>query len=570
VIDFKTIILELKEYKKELFLANIVALLAVIIATPVPLLIPLLIDEILLDKDGKLLPYIDTIFGGFEEAYFYMLVVLVLTLILRTLFFLFGIWQNFIFTNVSQKIVYKIRSDLLDHLKSLDLSEYEVFSGAKISSLMVVDLATIETFLSNSISKFIISILTVIGVGIVLLLIEWRLALLILFLHPVIIYFTTKLANRVAKIKQKENALTEVFSETLNETLEFYEHVKASHKIEHFIDKLKFKANKLKDTSSTFRFRSDASSKFSFLFFLSGFELFRVAGIAMVFYGDLSIGLMLAVFGYLWVIMTPIQEIINIQYSYFNAKAALSRVNELFLLKQEPRAKSHIDSLNGNIDVNNLKFNYKQRVVLDGINLQIRPREKIAIVGGSGSGKTTLVKILAGFFTQSSGEVIYDGMKNSDIGLDSVRKDSFLVLQTPQIFNETLRYNLTFGKEVDDDILKRAINIANLDEFVKIHKDGFDTLLGRDSVKLSGGERQRVSIARMVVKDPTLIFLDEATSALDSSTESKVFENLQKYLKDKTVIMIAHRINTIKSADRVYALEGGTLKRVDIEDFPTH
>jgi len=151
----------------------------------------------------------------------------------------------------------------------------------------------------------------------------------------------------VGKLKREENRLISVFSEALSETLDFYEQVRVSNKGEHFFDNLLKKAKDIKDIAINFRYKSDASAKFSFLLFLSGFEIFRAVGILMVVYSDLSIGLMLAVFGYLWVIMTPIQEIINIQYSYHNAKEALSRINELFNL----RVKSRLSQLEHNCEL---------------------------------------------------------------------------------------------------------------------------------------------------------------------------------------------------------------------------
>jgi len=567
LFNFKALLNELKKHKKELILANIIAFFAVVVSTPAPLLIPLLVDEVLLGSTGRLVNTIDSIFGGQNPAYFYIGIVLFLTIFLRAIFFTLGVWQNYIFTKISQSIVFNMRKDLLGHLKNLDLGEYQRFSSAKISSLMVVDLATIETFLSTSISRLIISILTVIGVSIVLLLIEWRLALLILFLNPFILFFTTKMGRRVGQLKRKENSLISVFSESLSETLDFYEQVKASNKSEHFIKKLIGKADEVKEISTSFRYKSDASAKFSFLLFLSGFEIFRAAGIFMVFYEDLTIGLMLAVFGYLWVIMTPIQEIINIQYSYFNAKAALKRVNELFLLKVEPEVVVKLYEFKGAIEVKNLKFSYAEKEILKGIDLRVESGSKVAIVGGSGSGKTTLVKILAGFFAESSGEIYYDGVNTQDIGLKQIRANSFLVLQSPQLFNNTLRYNLTYGEEIDEDTILKAIDIAELGDFIDSHEKGLDTMLGREGVSLSGGERQRVSIARMIVKNPKIIFLDESTSALDTVTESKLFAKLQTYLQDKTVVMIAHRINTIKSADFIYALEDGVLNLKSIEDL---
>jgi ATP-binding cassette subfamily C protein len=572
MLDFKTLLKELKSYKKELVLANLIACFAVLISTPTPLLIPLLVDEVLLGSSGVLVYNIDSIIHGPNPAYVYVLVVLAITVFMRVLFFALSVWQSYLFTKVSQNIVYKIRKSLLGHLKGLDLSSYEVFSGAKVSSLLVVDLATLEEFLSSSISKLIISVLTVVGVGIVLLLIEWKLALLILFLNPFIVYFTTKLARRVAKIKRKENALIEAFSESLNKTLEFYEQIKVSNKTEHFVKNLDVRAKDVRDSAMEFRYKSEASSRFSYLFFLSGFELFRAAGILMAFYDDLSIGLMLAVFGYLWVIMGPVQEIIGIQYAYANAKAALTRINTLYKLKQEPSCEVKEDpffnKVTNAIEVENLCFNYGDHMILKDVSLKVDVGQKIAIVGASGSGKTTLAKLLVGFYTPECGVIKYDGVDAKEIGLEKIRDNVYLVLQTPQLFTNTLLYNLTFGDDVSQERLHYALEVAELKEFVDRQKDGLETLVGSEGVSLSGGERQRVAIARMVIKDPNIVFLDESTSALDSLTEAKVFGKLQEYLKAKTTIMIAHRLSTIKSADYIYVLgEGRVIEEGTLEEL---
>ena len=562
--NIKNLLTQLTNYKKEFIFANIIAILAVMVSTPAPLLIPLLVDEVVLQKKGWLVSSIDAVFSGHHEASFYVLVVFIMTITLRALFFVLSIWQNYIFTKISQDIVFGMRKRLLKHLEKLDLKDYERFTSAKVSSLMVVDLATVEGFLSTSISKFIISVLTVLGVGAVLMAIDWRLALFILFLNPLIVFFTTRLAKKVGKIKREENRLIQSFSEALNETLDFYEQVRVSNKGEHFFDGLRKKAREIKDVAVEFRYKSDASGKFSFLLFLSGFELFRAVGIMMVLYSGLTIGLMLAVFGYLWVIMTPIQEIINIQYAYHNAKEALKRINELFELDSEQEVQNAIDPFKNtqtnSIKVENLFFSYDDKKdVLKGVSLEFEKGKLSAIIGGSGSGKSTLAKLLVGFYLPKSGLVMIDGVSYHDIGLDNIRENIFLVLQNPTLFNNTLRYNLTFGEDVSEDRLKKAIEIAQLESVVAKLEDGLDTKIGKGGVNLSGGERQRVSIARMIVKDPNIVILDESTSALDSLTESKLFDGLMEYLKEKTTIIIAHRLSTIEKADRVYELKEGRL-----------
>ena len=562
--SIKSLLLSLKSYKKQFILANFIAILAVLVSTPAPLFIPLLVDEVVLKKRGWLVENIDYLFSPPHEAWFYVLVVLFLTVTMRGLFFLLSIYQNYLFTKISQDIIYKMREKLLAHLKNLDLKDYEKFTSAKVSSLMVVDLATVESFLSTSISKFIISVLTVLGVGFVLIMIDWRLALFILFLNPLIIFFTTKLARKVGKLKREENRLTQIFSEALSETLDFYEQVRVSNRGEHFFDRLTKKAKEIKDIAVQFRYKSDASGKFSFLLFLSGFELFRATGIMMVLYSGLSIGLMLAVFGYLWVIMTPIQEIINIQYAYHNAKEAIKRINELFELKQERKVKNpknpFKDKKTNSLKVENIYFSYDEKTdVLKNLSLEFPKGKQIAIIGGSGSGKSTLAKLIVGFYTPKSGSIMIDDIPYDEIGLENIRENIFLVLQNPILFNNTIRYNLTFDEDVDEKKLDYAIEVAQLGDVLAKLPDGLDTKIGKGGVNLSGGERQRISIARMIIKDPNIVILDESTSALDTLTEDKLFQKLNEYLKEKTTIIIAHRLATIEKADLVYELKDGEL-----------
>ncbi len=562
--SFKYILQELKQYKKELIIANLIALFAVAIITPAPLLIPLLVDEVLLNKPGIVVNTIDSILNAHQESYVYVLIILILTILLRALFFILSVLQNWIFTIISKNITYKIRKDLLNRISKVSLSEYQNFSSGKILSLMMIDVDTVDKFLSVSISRLIISVLTVIGVGFVLMMIHWQLALFILLLNPFIMFLTTKIARKVSKLKKEENLKIALFQEALGETLDLFAQVKASNQESKFVNKLIKKAKNIKNAAIEFEYKSDAASKFSFLLFLTGFEIFRAAGILVVAYSDLSIGLMLAVFGYLWVIMNPVNEIINIQYAFANAKAALSRINSIYDMKLEPnyehKKNPFLNNFTNSIELNGIYFEHeKNKPILKDINMSIKKGSKIAIVGASGSGKTTLAQIIVGFYPPTRGTLSFDKIDVKEIGLDVVREHVFLVLQSPTLFNDTIRFNLTFGENIDEKRIKKALKIAQLDDFVNSLEKGLDTVVGANGVKLSGGQRQRISIARMVIANPNVVILDESTSALDVKTESKLFYQLSLFLKGRTTIIVAHRLSTIKQADFVYVLDRGEI-----------
>ena len=283
----------------------------------------------------------------------------------------------------------------------------------------------------------------------------------------------------------------------------------------------------------------------------------------MVFYSDLSIGEMLAVFGYLWFMMAPVQEILGIQYAFYAAKAALVRINRLNALEQEPYyphlENPFLNKKTVGIRVDNLHFSYGEEKILNGIQLKIKAGEKVALVGASGGGKSTLIQTLIGLYLPSEGRICFDGVPIERIGLEVVRENVVTVLQHPVLFNDTIRANLTLGKPSSDAALWKALAIAQMEEAVKDLPNGLNTVVGRLGMRLSGGQRQRMAIARMIVANPKVVILDEATSALDSETEYKLHQALATFLKGRTTIIIAHRLSAVKQADHVYVFEQGII-----------
>jgi len=189
--------------------------------------------------------------------------------------------------------------------------------------------------------------------------------------------------------------------------------------------------------------------------------------------------------------------------------------------------------------------------------MHIEKGSKVAIVGASGSGKTTLANILVGFYPLDDGEILYGDVSNRNLKLSTIRENIHLILQHPKLFNDTMLFNLTLGKHYSEGEVREALEIAQLTDVIARLDSGLDTLVGKDGIKLSGGQRQRVAIARMILSDPKVVIFDESTSALDVHTEVKLFDALQDFLSQKTVITIAHRLSTIKSAEFIYVLEDG-------------
>ena len=557
--NIRDILKETLKYKRLLIIANLVALLSTILIAIIPLLIPLLVDELLLDKSHGVVKFIETyIFSGDIKSYIFF--ILFIIILLRVSSVLLGIIQSKIFMTISKSITYKLRTSLLNHLKIVSLKEYETIHSGAITSKMVTDIETIDTFVSSTISKLILASFVLFFSSIILLWIHWQLAIFILITNPFVVFFTAKLARNIGKLKRDENKAVEVFQSSLNETLELFHQIRASNKESYFFNSVQTKAKELKEYSINFGYKSDMAMKFSYLIFLSGYEVFRAVSILAVAYSDLSVGLMLAIFSYLWVMVTPTQDIINFQYALSNAKNACKRVSEIFDMSVEPQIDNPQNPFNTEseiaIRIENLNFGYsKDKTILQNINMEIKEKSNIAIVGASGSGKTTLSNILVGFYPISSGEIYYNGVSNRDIKLSTIRENIHLILQNPKLFNDTLLFNLTLGDSYGKEEIEKALQISQLKNVIENLSDGLDTMIGKDGIKLSGGQRQRVAIARMILANPKIIIFDESTSALDIHTEIRLFKDLERFLEDKTVITIAHRLSTIKNANYIYVLE---------------
>jgi ATP-binding cassette subfamily C protein len=573
--DWKYVISIALEHRRALIVANIVAVFAVLASVPMPLLFPLLVDEVLLEKPGRLVAMMDGIFpADWQGPVLYILCILLITVVLRLITLVLSVWQVRKFTLIAKDITFRIRRSLLSRLQRVSMSEYETLGSGAVTSHFVTDLNAVDEFIGQSMAKTIISGLTLVGITIVLLWVHWQLALFILFMNPLVIYFTMVLGNRVKELKRRENTAFEVFQQALTETLDAIQQIRASNREGFYLRDVVKKAHDIKSHSAAFSWKSEAAARFSFGVFLFGFDVFRAITMLMVVFSDLSIGEMMAVFGYLWFMMAPVQDLLNIQYSFFGAKAALGRINRLLDLRLEPKYPHKVNPFAGkktvDLRVEDISFSYRTAndevddegevaQVLSHVNLEVKAGEKVALVGASGGGKSTLVQVILGMYAPQSGSLYFDGVPVTDIGLDVVREHVATVLQHPAMFNDTVRMNLSLGQEFTDTQLWQALEVAQLNDVVKSMPNKLDTIVGRQGIRLSGGQRQRLAIARMVLSDPKVVILDEATSALDAETEARLHKALHAFLENRTTLIIAHRLSAVKQADRVYVFDGGRI-----------
>ncbi|HHH38820.1 MAG TPA: ABC transporter ATP-binding protein, partial [Sedimenticola sp.] len=387
-------------HRRELVKANLIAILGALLAVPIPLLIPLLVDEVLLHQRGPAVAAIDRLFPtAWHGPVLYILAILLLTLLMRLAALVLGVWQTRQFSIIAKDVIFRIRRRLLERLERVSMAEYETLGSSTVASHLVTDLDAVDTFIGSAVSKFLVAVLSIIGTAVVLLLMNWQLALFILVLNPLVIWVTTRFGRRVKELKRRENQAYQQFQESLAETLDAIQQIRASNREHYYLQRIVRKADAIRRHAGAFAWKSDAAQRLSFTVFLFGFDSFRALSMLMVLFSGLSIGQMMAVFAYLWFMMGPVQEVLGIQYAYHGARAALDRINRLLAIRLEPRYPHRKDPFRGrrtvSLELEHICFRYGDGpLVLDDLSLSVAAGEKVALVGASGGGKTTLVQVI--------------------------------------------------------------------------------------------------------------------------------------------------------------------------------
>ncbi len=558
-ISLKSIFALMLHQKRSLIVGQIITFAVILVSVPIPLMLPIMVDEVLLHKPSYIVHTIDAFFGS-GSAFYYIALATLSVVFLRFIYFLLGVIITKIFTKIAKYVTFMIRKRLLEHLQITSMNEYETLGSGAISANLITDVNTLDNFLLSSVSKFMASVLTLAAVGVVMISINPLLGVLILFIQPLIMLVSKKMSKSVGRLKKEENEAIERFQESTGESLELYGQIKASNKEGYFFSKAIELAENIQKTSNAYGYKSVAYERFSYTIFLIVFELLRASGLLLVAYSDLSIGMMFAMFGYIWFIMTPVQDILSLQYSYAAAASAIKRLNKILSLKTEASGLKRLESSHVDLCLRDLEFSYNQdKKIIQNISLEVPSGAKIALIGASGSGKTTLAQVIAGFYEKDGGTFTCNGIAIEELDKQELRKKIFLVLQMPILFNATLRFNITMGEAFGDETIYEALKIAQLFEMVEAMPLGLDTIVGHHGIRLSGGQRQRLSIARMILANPSVVIFDESTSALDVHTEAKLTTSIAALLKEKTVITIAHRLSTVKNVDKIYVLDNGQI-----------
>jgi len=367
-ITFKTIFNLVLSQRPALIWGQIITLLAIAVSIPIPLMLPVMVDEVLLNKPSFIVNNIND-FLGTGDAFYYISIATAVVIFLRVFHFLLNAVITKIFTSIAKFVTFEIRKKLLTHLQKVCMNEYETLGSGAISANLVTDVNTLDSFIITSASKFISSVLTLFAISIVIILIHPILGIMIMVIQPLIMFLSKKIARHTGSLKKDENQAIEEFQNNLGETLELFGQIKASNKEQYFFEDSISKAHNIQKTSNEYSYKSVAYERFSFTIFLVAFELLRASGLLLVAYSDLSIGMMFAMFGYIWFMMTPVQNILSMQYTYASAKSALKRINKILELKVENDGEITLDKTKElDITLENVSFSYNaDKIILNDI-----------------------------------------------------------------------------------------------------------------------------------------------------------------------------------------------------------
>ena len=550
--------------KKFLVLANLLAIFAALCAVPIPLLLPLLVDEVLLDQPAQAVNLMQSVLpSAWQQPIGYIACILLTTLLLRLAALLFNAGQARLFAQLAQNIIFAIRQRLLQRLQRISMAEYETLGSGTVTTHLVTDMNTLDQFIGETLSRLLVSVLTLAGTASILFWMHWQLALLILVFNPFVVFLTIKLGKKVRHLKRLENDSTAIFTQALSESLDAIHELRASNRQAYFFQGLTDKARTIRDRTTASQWRTNLASRLSGLLFQFGIDIFRAAAMLTVLFSDLSIGQMLAVFSYLWFIIGPVEQLLNLQYAYYAADGALARVNQLLAKTDEPQTPTLPLSITNwqqpLIRFEQVSFQYANQPLLNNLSFSINPGETVALVGASGGGKSTIAQLLLGLYQPDSGRITLNQQPIAALGYSAIRQHIAMVMQQPALFNSSVRDNLLLGRQATDSDCWQALRIAQLADTVEQMPEQLDTLIGRSGIKLSGGQKQRLAIARMIMSNPEMIILDEATSAVDTLTEQALHQQLNQFLQGKTTLIIAHRLSAVLQADRVLVLADGQI-----------
>lgn len=475
--------------------------------------------------------------------------------------------QSYFMGYASQSIVRDIRKKLYDHVLQMPVGYFSSNPTGVLISRLTNDVTLLQSSTSEAVSNILKQSLTIVVLACVVISLDWKLALAAFVALPLSVYPMSRLGKKMKKISTQGQVTMGAMTALLHEAIAGIRVVKAFSMERYESDKFQkensqFTCNQLK----TIKVRSISSPLMEALGAV-GFAVTIWYAAYRINNGTLRPEDFISFFASVIMLYQPIKALNGVNLNIQQGLSAAVRVFEVLDTPGEAesaKGKAVINGLTGSIEFRDVSFRYGGEPVLRDINLNVRKGEVIAIVGSSGAGKTTFVNLIPRFYDVSGGAILFDGVDIKELTLESLRSEMAIVSQQVILFNDTVRKNIAYGSfdSIKEEDVIKAAKAANAHDFISRLPQGYDTVIGEGGVRLSGGERQRLSIARAILKNAPVLILDEATSSLDTESEMEVQKALSNLMEGRTTFVIAHRLSTVRNADRIIVISGGTIKEI--------
>lgn len=471
-------------------------------------------------------------------------------------------FEKYLTTSVGQWISYDLRQRVYSHIQKLSLAFHDQERTGDLISRVTSDIDSIQSFITQGLLGILINVITLVGMIGVMFYLNWRFTLIALSVAPVLFVVVYSYTRRIKKasraVRKKEGEITSVVQEVLSSIRV----VKAFAREDFEVRRLEEEGLEGVELALRARGLKARLTPIVDLIVAVGTCLVLWFGAHLVLSGNLSAGAMVVFILYLGKMYKPMQELSKMTDTYSKAAVGYERISEVLETDREvkdSRRAIRAPRFRGKIEFDNVSFNYAPDTpILEDVSFTIEPGQLAALVGPTGAGKTSIISLIARFYDPLSGTVKIDGTDIRRFRQRSLRQQISFVLQETMLFHTSILQNIAYGKpEASREEIVRAAELANASEFIEKMPEGYDTVLGERGMTLSGGQRQRLAIARAVIRDTPLLIMDEPTSGLDSASEKLVFEALDRLIQNKTAIVIAHRLSTVRNADVIFVVQDG-------------
>ena len=553
----KRLIMYLKTYKSSITLVIIAAILSSIFSIVSPKILgqatTKIFEGVMLKAKGQ---------GGIDFAFIYK--VLIILVILYIISSIFNYMQQYIIVSVAQKTVYDMRQDIYNKLNRLPLNYFDTHTYGEVLSKVTNDIDNISSTLQQSMTQLITSIVTIVGVVIMMLTISPIMTLVTVLTIPLGILFVKPIISRSQSYFIKQQNIIGNLNGHIEEVYTGHEIIKSFNREKKSIDTFRDINIKLYENAWKAQFMSGMMMPIMNFVSNIGYVFVSVIGAVLVTKGRIKIGDIQAFIQYTKQFSQPISQTANIANIIQSTVASAERIFELLDEKElipDIEKSRVIKNPKGKVVFDHVKFGYSEdKILIQDMNLEVNPGQKVAIVGPTGAGKTTLINLLLRFYELNGGKILIDDIDIRDMRRSDLRKMFGMVLQDTWLFKGTIRENIAYGKEnATKEEIENVARSANASHFIKTLPKGYDTIINEEGSNISQGQKQLLTIARAMISDPKILILDEATSSIDTRTELNIQKAMDEIMVGRTSFVIAHRLSTIKDADIILVMKDGNV-----------